>query len=339
MSRVLWIAKIGLSLGLVAALLLLLDWRKALEHLSNLALGWTALAVLVNLAGLALSAWRWQALLAVIAPRVPFLVALRFYWIGAFFSSLLPSNVGGDVVRLALARHVGGTGPVAASMVVERATGLATVVALGIASAVAAPGLLADGRLSGATGIAGLLALGALALLAWKARALVARLPLPAAAGAIRKTSTAFLAALSSYRSKTWALAVTCGLSLLFNCLLALFQYFVIRAVGGNVDLLTALLVTPLIMMISALPLSVNGIGLSEGAFVVLYGHAGLDHEVALAAALLRRIVITLVAAFGGVLWALDRRSLPAGDPGSGHLEKQTAAGFSSSAEGRTHTG
>jgi len=48
---------------------------------------------------LSVSCLKWKMLLDVREPRIPFLTLIRIYLIGYFFSNLLPSNVGGDVVR------------------------------------------------------------------------------------------------------------------------------------------------------------------------------------------------------------------------------------------------
>jgi len=315
--RYLLIVKLVLSLGLVAVLLWFVDWRESLAHLAGASAGWIALALLVNVSALALSAWRWRALLGLITPGIPFVAALRYYWIGAFFSSMLPSSVGGDAVRLALARRAGGTGPVAASILVERATGLAVLVALAAGSALAAPNLVRGDWLAATAGVAFLvLALAAAVLLAARSRvaSTVASWLPRAAAAKVGKALAELTAALTAYRRERRALVATCLVSVAYNGFLALFQYLTIRAVGGQMDLSVALLVTPLVMLIHGLPVTIAGIGLSEGAFVVLYGYAGLAPEIALAAALLRRLLVTLVALVGGALWAApaDTGSRPA---------------------------
>lgn len=48
---------------------------------------------------LSVSCLKWKLLLDVREPKIPFLTLIRIYLIGYFFSNLLPSNVGGDVVR------------------------------------------------------------------------------------------------------------------------------------------------------------------------------------------------------------------------------------------------
>lgn len=309
--------KLALSIGLVAVLLWFVDWRESLARLADASAGWTALALAVNASALALSAWRWRGLLGLLGPRLPLGTAVRLYWIGAFFSSMLPSSVGGDTVRLALARRAGGMAPVAASILAERATGLAVLVALAAGAALAAPELVGGGALPAAAGVV-VLGLGLVAApLAARRLAGAGLAPrlLGLVPGKVGKAVADVARALSAYRGRGRALAGTCAVSVVYNALLALFQYLVIRAVGGQVALTDALLIAPVVMVVHGLPISVAGIGLSEGAFVVLYGRAGLGYEVALAAALMRRLLVTLIALVGGVLWVASNdaaRATPA---------------------------
>ena len=56
--------------------------------------------------------------------HLAYVAAAQLYWIGSFFSNFLPTGVGGDAVRLMLTLRTDGRGPVAASILVERLSGL-----------------------------------------------------------------------------------------------------------------------------------------------------------------------------------------------------------------------
>ena len=58
---------------------------------------------------------------------------LRAYWIGTFLNNYLPSSVGGDFVRMLTLGPLAPMAPVAASVLVERMTGIA---ALGLLAAI-----------------------------------------------------------------------------------------------------------------------------------------------------------------------------------------------------------
>jgi uncharacterized membrane protein YbhN (UPF0104 family) len=66
---------------------------------------------------------------------------------------------------------------------------------------------------------------------------------------------------------------------------------------------------------VSLLPVSANGLGLTEGAFLLFYTQMGVPADQAFAAALLRRLVTVFMSLPGGLLWL---SSGPTADVGGG---------------------
>src|ERR671932_2440754 len=89
-------------------------------------------AVAITIASVWPMAWRWQQLLAAkgIHDRLPWLV--RAYFVAYTGGQLLPTSVGGDAVRIldTNRRHPGNGGPIAASVLLERALGGAATLTL-----------------------------------------------------------------------------------------------------------------------------------------------------------------------------------------------------------------
>lgn len=327
---VLRVAKWAVALLSIGLVLWLVDWRGSIGLLGRVAIGVAAVAWALDLACVLVSSWKWQRLLAALDVRVGLGMLFRAYWIGAFVSGLLPSTVGGDVTRVALTRRYAGVAPVAASILVERLTGFLVLLAFALAAVLARPDLLqlagAGGTLQALAALALAGGCGALLLACWavlrtrgdsgtpRIRAATtaeagagAGGRLARAMGKARGFGAKLGAALAGYAGRPGALLAACAASVPFYVLIALFQYAVIRALGVEVDLLDVLAIAPLVTLVAALPAAPNGIGTSEAVFVLLYTGAGLSPEEALAAAVLRRLVLTLTALTGGVLWLAAR--------------------------------
>lgn len=325
---VLRVAKWAVALLSIGLVLWLVDWRGSIGLLGRVAIGVAAVAWALDLACVLVSSWKWQRLLAALDVRVGLGMLFRAYWIGAFVSGLLPSTVGGDVTRVALTRRHAGVAPVAASILVERLTGFLVLLAFALAAVLARPDLLqlagAGGTLQALAALALAGGCGALLLACWAVlrrrggsgtpgiRAATtaeagAGGRLARAMGKARGFGAKLGAALAGYAGRPGALLAACAASVPFYVLIALFQYAVIRALGVEVDLLDVLAIAPLVTLVAALPAAPNGIGTSEAVFVLLYTGAGLSPEEALAAAVLRRLVLTLTALTGGVLWLAVR--------------------------------
>jgi len=79
------------------------------------------LAIVAACFGIILSAWRWQQVLRLFDAHVPLPTLTRHYFAGQFVSNVMPSTVGGDVVRIArCAKNVGSTTVSFGSVVLER---------------------------------------------------------------------------------------------------------------------------------------------------------------------------------------------------------------------------
>ncbi|NDE76852.1 MAG: TIGR00374 family protein, partial [Proteobacteria bacterium] len=95
----------------------------------------TGLAILLTIAAVIVSAWKWQLLLRAVDQDVSLFRLSDAYLVGLFFNNFLPSNIGGDVARAhAIGRHTGRLGVVVASIAGER---LLAGLALGATASVA----------------------------------------------------------------------------------------------------------------------------------------------------------------------------------------------------------
>jgi len=99
-ERAIDLLKVGLSLGLLALILREIGWREILSALQGAQLSYLAVAFAISLAGILLRAHRWQVLLAALGMEAPLSRLTELYFVGTFFNSVLPTGIGGDVVRI-----------------------------------------------------------------------------------------------------------------------------------------------------------------------------------------------------------------------------------------------
>ena len=96
-------------------------------------------------------------------------------------------------------------------------------------------------------------------------------------------------------------------ISMVANGLSIVNIYLYALAVGADVHIAEAAVVTPVVLAVGLLPISINGIGTIELTFVFLLGLMGVDPQVALAVAILRRLVLLGQSLVGGVLYTAGR--------------------------------
>src|SRR5579872_5129149 len=139
----------------VSAILLVFLLRTA--HVGDLwaqaksaSLPWLGVALGFYFVNVLFSIWRWRALLAAQDVHVPVRKLLGSYLVALFFNNFLPSNIGGDVIRIR------DTAPAArsrtlATMVVltDRVIGLLVLILIAAVGATMAGGGLTAGRAAG----------------------------------------------------------------------------------------------------------------------------------------------------------------------------------------------
>src|SRR5689334_23947732 len=143
--------RIAVSLALLYLALRGINFASIQTRLSQISVGWIALAILFTLLQIFIGALRWREISALCHAPLTDLVAFRYNMIGAFFNQTLPSSIGGDAVRLWLVQRSGaGWRAATYSILTDRAVGLIALSLIIVASLPWSYGMIADanGRLA-----------------------------------------------------------------------------------------------------------------------------------------------------------------------------------------------
>src|SRR5262252_8379576 len=97
---VVMIAKIAVSVALLAFLFSKIDAARLWASARKASLLWLIAALVVQVVNLIVGTWRWRLLLDAQNVRVKIRTLLDSYLVASFFNNFLPSNVGGDVIRI-----------------------------------------------------------------------------------------------------------------------------------------------------------------------------------------------------------------------------------------------
>src|SRR6266480_8008300 len=128
-------ARILVSLVLLYLALRGINFAAIQSRLSQINVGWIALAVLITIGQVFIGALRWREISALCRAPLSDLLAFRYNMIGAFFNQTLPSSIGGDAVRLWLVNRTGaGWRAATYSIFVDRAIGLIALAIIIVAS-------------------------------------------------------------------------------------------------------------------------------------------------------------------------------------------------------------
>ena len=94
------IVKALISIALLYALFQAYDIEESLKRLAGVDLRAFLIPAALLMVGVVLTAWRWRIIVGALGGNIPAKTAFFLVWIGMFFNQALPSNLGGDAVRI-----------------------------------------------------------------------------------------------------------------------------------------------------------------------------------------------------------------------------------------------
>jgi glycosyltransferase 2 family protein len=287
--------RILVSAALLVAVLLYADVGDVLAAVRDGQWGWFAVALAVMAVCVVLGAFRWWLLLEGAGIHVAARDSIRPYAVSFVLNLVLPTAVAGDAVRTwVLGRRSGRLLGAAAATVVDRLTALLCLFAVGWAAYAvdrnAVPGsvLVAFAWLT--AGLAVALALAVMAAVG--VRPLVHRLP-ERVAGMIRESWRIVRAWAGSRQLVVSVVA----LGLVYQVLVVSVFVLAAKTVGVELPFALAAVSTPIVVLATLIPISVGGLGIREGGFVILLGQAGIDAADATVISLLSATTILIASA------------------------------------------
>jgi uncharacterized protein (TIRG00374 family) len=299
--------KIAISAALLAYLFLTTDLGALDERVRTADLVDMLAAVVCYSLVLALAAWRWQVLLRGLGLPAPLRKLTASYLVATFFNNFLPSNIGGDIVRVRDGSKLTGSTTTASLAVVgiDRILGFGALYVLAAFAFAFAPPVVRG--LAGARAVL----LGLFLLFSGLAYVFFR----PGTAGRLmtlsrldtldwaREQFEIVQDAVHAYRQRIGTLWQAGLASLAIQVLVVLYFLAIARALAIPLPVGAAFLMVPLCTLLQALPVSFNGWGLREGLFTLYFTQVGLPRPSALAFSLVGAGLIVLLSLSGAVVW------------------------------------
>ena len=271
---------------------------------------WLVAALAAHGVMMALSVWRWRLLLGAQHIRVPVRTLSESFWVALFFNNFLPSNIGGDVVRIADTSRLAGSKTLAATVVlVDRVLGLFALLTVGALGAATARAFGVD--IPGA----GWLEVGALAALALCVPLFVAPRLLDALLRPARALNRPWVSerlallqeALGRFRAQPSSLVGALAGAVGVQLVIVVFYALTARSLSIPLPVVMAGVLVPVALAVQMAPVSINGFGLREAVFSVFFVRFGLGVEAGVAVSLLGTALVMLFSLGGGALFLLRR--------------------------------
>lgn len=301
----------------------LLDPRRILQALRD-SPGWIVLAAAIHGALFSLLGLRWRLVARSGGIPLDHADSQRLSFISHFFSTCLPGNGAGDLVKAALfARRGIPFAEVLGTMAVDRVAGMSGLFLTWTTSmAVVAwlqptvrPVLLAVLPLAGIASALLVASLFATAPLGRLFHRLARKLPRTGRIGRAADHAAAMFDRMNHCASRPSTLLGALAISLVIQGFFLAAALCAARTLGISLGLLEAGAVLPLASLANALPLSPGGVGVGESAASLAMSQLGHPASAGSELMLVLRLVIVLWAVVGGVLYASTTFSRRVGQP------------------------
>jgi uncharacterized membrane protein YbhN (UPF0104 family) len=294
--------RLGGSGALLAFLAWRTDWRQITAAFAGLRAGWWLAALALYALTQVVSSLRWQLLARPLGFRQPTRQFVAYYYVGMFFNLVLPTSVGGDVVR---AWYLGGRSgrklPAVLSVLADRASGLLMLVAIACSGVALCP-LRLPPRVVWAVSAVGLVVLAGVAVLVGMARYSV--------------LGTQYSVLGTGWRAKLIMLhdvmfprpgvfLLTTLLSLFVQSANVIVLWLIGLSLGLDVPASYYWVLVPAVTLMTLLPVSVNGMGVREWGTVLMLAPLGTSREGAVALAFLWFLTFSAVSVAGGGFYLL----------------------------------
>lgn len=265
-------------------------------------------AIILHVLTIYLTAFRWRLLMLVQGIVIDRRSVLRLSYLGEFFNNFLPGAMGGDAVKaFYVMRHTGRKGATLVSLFANRFVGLLAMVGISVM-------VLAGWILAGHSDVASLkqpvysiffiaVCIGVVLFIALNKRlnnsrtlqGLIARLPFSRQLEVLRE-------AMHRHRQMDGMLLPILFYSVLIVVSFILATMFVGMSLGINLAWYHYFLYMPLIMIMTAVPITPGGVGIMEELFLYFFSSAG-DPQKILAMALLYRLTLIICGLPGVVIF------------------------------------
>ncbi len=286
--------KIGVSVVMIAHVLSTVDFSKLLGTITRVSWGWAIVVLLGYTVGQFISIYKWWLLARSGGIKVPYSSALKSYFIGMYINCFGLGLVGGDLARgILIADGKPQKSAGLASVIADRLHGLTVLALIGSIST------LCFGRLVKDPALALFLdSLGFVLLAGWFLGPRI----LLAIVGPQNKYRQKAEEVTGVFPQNPARLVYISLVSVAFHFWQIVLHFLIGQALGVTIPLAILFVTIPFVNMMASLPISWNGLGVREKAYVFFMHPAILSSEQAVAMGALWLVGVTISSMIGGVV-------------------------------------
>ncbi len=311
-SQIKTVLKALLSFGLLGVLFYRTDTETLIGVLGSINWFMIIPAALILFSTTLLQTIRWSVILRNFDLLVGFGQLYRIVLIGCFFNLFLPSTVGGDFFRAYyLGKHKKtGISIAATTTLIDRISGISALLILGLFCSFLSPQSLGGVPLRFIfIGIFLAFMAGIIMFFHPGLHRLLEKMLIRIRAKGLAERTPQIYEGASRFRKNIPDVLLTSCLSLAIQVISISSVWVAARAMHIDAPFLLFLIFVPLINIAVSIPLTINGVGLREGMFFLLFSQIGIPMEASITLSLITMLLNFSMALPGGFIYSIFKKS------------------------------
>jgi uncharacterized protein (TIRG00374 family) len=259
--------------------------------------------------GLVISAIRWQILIKAQDDWVPVGFLAKSYLVGSFFNLFLPTRIGGDVVRIwDGSRYSKSLIKSSAIVLVERLSGVIVLFLFAFCSSLLRLDMAQRFPVIWVALILSFFGLGLFTLFLTPLLDLIlGKLPEKRPFNTIIQKIGQFRETILFYRKRKGALGKAFFWAALLQINVIIHYYLIGEAIHLDIALLDYFIFIPIVHLVLLIPITINGLGLREGAYLEIFRYYGISSAAAISFSWIDLAFMLIVGILGGIIYVFRK--------------------------------
>lgn len=317
-QRIRFALKLTITLALLGYVFYFkVDLQEFLGIVGSAILPLILLAAVVQAVTVPIAAGRWMIILKSFGIRPGFLELVRIAYIGFFFNFFLPTGVGGDLFRAyyLAKRESCGMSRALVSIALERSAGMGALLFLGLgASAVTQYEFQGILLLHVFLVITAIYVLANLAVFHPRLHRLMMKILRRLKRDELAEKVELVSQGMRSLRGSPRALMQSMGISLIVQVLAIMVVWLSALAIRLDIPFGVFLIFVPIVNISIMLPISINGVGIRENLYELLFQPLGVAASMSVSISLLSYLAFLIAGLPGGIVYSMYKRAEPMDD-------------------------
>ncbi|GAB4183964.1 MAG: lysylphosphatidylglycerol synthase transmembrane domain-containing protein [Calditrichia bacterium] len=303
-------AKFAISIILMAFVIRKAHFSKILEELSHTSTYHVVAAFVIFIFTTIFLSVRWKIITRPLNGRIPLWIYFKYFLYSYFFNNFLPTSIGGDIIRaLKIKDYLEDRSHGFASVLVDRLLGILATLTYATVGLYFTANLFKSGKIVYfAIVFSGLVALLLFILFNYTFYMKIRPGLLKITVLRIGERLCKLIEAVHVYKSNKMLMFYGYILSMLAQGSMVIINYYLLVGLGYQPSLGYLFFAIPVSFLVTLFP-SINGLGIRDWSYVVLFSRIGIPVAASVSVAFLVVTIQIVLSLFGGILWLFEKEN------------------------------